>query len=90
MAGKRLKQERKRLKLKKAAFAALYDVDKAQHIRNEDSENIELTSCQLQKLAKAGVDTIYIMTGTRQKLTEYKKIGSIIERCNGRIIINQI
>jgi transcriptional regulator with XRE-family HTH domain len=62
--GTRLAEERKRMGLKQAAFAALVGTDVPKQSLYENDRR-ELRADYLARLAEAGVDVIYILTGRR-------------------------
>ena len=62
--GARLAEERKRLGLKQADFAALVGTDVPKHSHYENDRR-ELRADYLARLADAGVDVIYVLTGRR-------------------------
>ena len=62
--GSRLAEERKRLRLKQAQFASLVGTDVPKQSLYENDRR-ELRADYLARLADAGVDVIYILTGQR-------------------------
>lgn len=62
--GARLAQERKRLGLKQAEFAALVGTDVPKQSLYENDRR-ELRADYLARLAKARVDVVYVLTGER-------------------------
>lgn len=64
--GKRLAEERKRLGLKQAEFAALVGTDVPKQSLYENDRR-ELRADYLARLAAAGVDIVYILTGRRSE-----------------------
>ena len=70
--GARLAEERKRLGLKQADFAALVGTDVPKQSLYENDRR-ELRADYLARLAEARVDVLYVLTGTRMeggRLTE--------------------
>ena len=64
--GVRLAEERKRLGLKQAEFAALVGTDVPKQSLYENGRR-ELRADYLARLADAGVDVIYVLTGERME-----------------------
>ena len=62
--GPRLKEERKRLGLKQAEFAALVDTDMPKQSLYERGQR-QLRADYLSRLAPVGVDILYVLTGRR-------------------------
>ena len=62
--GARLKEERKRLGLKQAEFASLAWTDVPKQSLYENGHR-ELRAQYLSRLAAAGVDVLYVLTGQR-------------------------
>jgi len=62
--GRRLREERKRLGMKQAAFADLVGTDVPKQSLYENDRR-ELRADYLARLAEADVDVIYILTGRR-------------------------
>jgi transcriptional regulator with XRE-family HTH domain len=66
--GTRLAEERKRLGLKQAEFAALVGTDVPKQSLYENDRR-ELRADYLARLADAGVDVVYVLTGQRSEGT---------------------
>ena len=66
--GARLAEERKRLGLKQAEFAALVGTDVPKQSLYENDRR-ELRADFLARLTHAGVDVIYVLTGSRMEGT---------------------
>src|SRR5919202_6584314 len=64
--GSRLAEERKRLGLKQAEFAALVGTDVPKHSLYENDRR-ELRADYLARLAGAKVDVVYVLTGQRME-----------------------
>ena len=64
--GARLAEERRRLGLKQAEFAALVGTDVPKQSLYENDRR-ELRADYLARLAAAGVDVVYILTGRRSE-----------------------
>jgi transcriptional regulator with XRE-family HTH domain len=64
--GARLADERKRLGLKQAEFAALVGTDVPKQSLYENDRR-ELRAAYLSRLAAAGVDVAYVLTGKRSE-----------------------
>lgn len=64
MIGRRLKEERERIKLSQAALAASIEVGRRTLIDWEKDASSP-TGVQLSALSKAGMDVLYIITGQR-------------------------
>jgi transcriptional regulator with XRE-family HTH domain len=64
--GARLAEERKRLGLKQAEFAALVGTDVPKQSLYENDRR-ELRADYLARLADAGVDVVYVLTGHRSE-----------------------
>ena len=64
--GKRLAEERKRLGLKQAEFAELVGTDVPKQSLYENGRR-ELRAAYLARLADAGVDVGYVLTGRRSE-----------------------
>jgi transcriptional regulator with XRE-family HTH domain len=64
--GARLAEERKRLGLKQANFAALVGTDVPKQSLYENDRR-ELRAIYLARLPEAGVDVIYVLTGHRSQ-----------------------
>lgn len=64
--GSRLAQERKRLGMRQAEFAALAGTDAARQSLYENGRR-ELRADYLARLAEAGVDILYVITGRRSE-----------------------
>lgn len=64
--GKRLAEERKRLGLKQAEFADLVGTDVPKQSLYENDRR-ELRADYLARLAEAGIDIVYILTGRRNE-----------------------
>jgi len=64
--GKRLADERKRLGLKQAEFVALVGTDVPKQSLYENDKR-ELRADYLGRLAEAGVDVVYVLTGRRSE-----------------------
>ena len=64
--GARLAEERKRLGLKQAEFAALVGTDVPKQSLYENDRR-ELRADYLARLADAGVDVVYVLTGQRSE-----------------------
>jgi transcriptional regulator with XRE-family HTH domain len=62
--GVRLAEERKRLRMRQAEFAARVGTDAAKQSLYENGRR-ELRGDYLARLAEAGVDAVYILTGRR-------------------------
>lgn len=62
--GARLGEERRRLKLKQAEFAALVGTDVPKQSLYENGKR-ELRADYLARLSEAGVDVVYVLTGRR-------------------------
>jgi transcriptional regulator with XRE-family HTH domain len=65
--GKRLAEERKRLGLKQAAFAALVGIDVPKQSLCENDRR-ELRANYLSRIAETGVDVVYVLTGRRSEV----------------------
>ena len=66
--GARLKEERKRLGLRQAEFAALVGSDVPKQSLYENDRR-ELRAAYLSRIAAAGVDVLYVLTGRRSEGT---------------------
>lgn len=64
--GARLKEERNRLGLKQAEFAALVGTDVPKQSLYENDRR-ELRAAYLSRVAVAGVDVLYVLTGRRSE-----------------------
>ena len=64
--GARLKEERKRLGCKQAEFAALVATDVPKQSLYENDKR-ELRAPYLSRIAAAGVDVVYVLTGRRSE-----------------------
>jgi transcriptional regulator with XRE-family HTH domain len=64
--GARLKEERKRLGLKQAEFAALVGTDVPKQSLYENDKR-ELRAAYLSRIAAAEVDVLYVITGRRSE-----------------------
>ncbi len=64
--GSRLAEERKRLGMRQAEFAALAGTDAARQSLYEHGRR-ELRADYLARLAEAGVDILYVITGRRSE-----------------------
>ena len=64
--GARLKEERRRLGLKQAEFAALVGSDVPKQSLYENDRR-ELRAAYLSRIAEAGVDVLYVLTGRRSE-----------------------
>jgi transcriptional regulator with XRE-family HTH domain len=65
--GARLKEERRRLGLKQAEFAALVGTDMPRQSLYERGER-QLRAAYLARLDSAGVDLLYVLTGRRSEV----------------------
>ena len=64
--GARLREERKRLGFKQAEFAALVGTDVPKQSLYENGHR-QLRAAYLSRIAEAGVDVVYVLTGRRSE-----------------------
>jgi transcriptional regulator with XRE-family HTH domain len=65
-SGARLKEERRRLRLKQAEFADLVGTDVPKQSLYENDKR-QLRGAYLERIAAAGVDVLYVITGRRSE-----------------------